>query len=88
VEIKRIEFRPSQSTGIHLHPSPVVGLVIKGSVLFQIEGEAARVVNAGEAFFEPANTRILRFDAQEQGATFAACYLLGPDDRELIKMLE
>jgi len=34
------------------------------------------VLRAGDDFFEPANTRIPHFDAQEQGASFVAHYLL------------
>jgi hypothetical protein len=45
------------------------------------------VLKAGDAFFEPANTKILHFDAQEHGATFIAYYLLGAGETELIKML-
>lgn len=30
-------------------------------------------------FYEPEGTRITRFDGQDAGATFLACFLLGPD---------
>lgn len=90
VEIKEIDFAPSQRTGVHRHPCPVVGYVAAGSIRFQVEGEAPRVLSAGEAFFEPAHTRIRQFDnaSPREPAKFIAFYLLGADDRQLIEMLE
>ena len=52
-----IDFAPAQKTGAHRHPIPVVGYVVKGSITFQIEGQAARTLAAGEAFFEPADAK-------------------------------
>jgi quercetin dioxygenase-like cupin family protein len=38
----------------HRHPSgPAFGYVLEGEMLFELEGEAPRVVKAGEAFWEP-----------------------------------
>jgi quercetin dioxygenase-like cupin family protein len=38
----------------HRHPSgPAFGYVLEGEVLFELEGEAPRVLRAGEAFWEP-----------------------------------
>jgi quercetin dioxygenase-like cupin family protein len=66
----------------------VVGVIIEGSILFQVEREPACTLKPGDAFFEPADTRVPHFDAQEQGASFVAYYLLGADENELIEMLE
>ncbi|HEY4368832.1 MAG TPA: cupin domain-containing protein [Steroidobacteraceae bacterium] len=87
VESKQIDFSPGQKTGVHLHPCPVVGYIASGSVVFQVEGESARTLKAGEAFFEPANKKILRFDALDQPTRFVAYYLLGKNDKELIRNL-
>jgi quercetin dioxygenase-like cupin family protein len=90
VEVKEITFAPGQRTGLHLHPIPVVGYIAKGEFLFQVEGEEARTLKAGDAFFEPAETRIVHFDnasAQAPG-TFIAFYLMDAKDSELITMLE
>ncbi len=88
VEIKEIEFSALQKAGLHLHPCPVVGNVVEGEIAFQIEGQPEKILKAGDAFFEPANTRILRFDNVGPGkAKFVAFYLLGKDDHELIKMI-
>jgi quercetin dioxygenase-like cupin family protein len=39
IEIKQIDFAPSQATGLHNHPCSVVGYIARGSVNFQVEGE-------------------------------------------------
>ena len=90
VEIKQIDFVPRQQTGLHLHTCPVVGYIARGTVLFQIEGEPPRTLKEGDAFHEPAGARILHFDnaSDRDPLTFIAFYLLGPDDRELITMLD
>jgi quercetin dioxygenase-like cupin family protein len=90
IEVKEIEFKPGQATGVHQHPCPVTGYIAEGSVIFQVEGEAAKTLKAGDAFFEPANTRIVHFDnaSATQPMAFIAFYLLGEDERELIRMLE
>jgi quercetin dioxygenase-like cupin family protein len=90
VEIKQIDFAPSQATGLHNHPCPVVGYIAKGTVLFQIQGEQPQTLNAGNAFFEPPNKTILHFDnaSSTEPMTFIAFYLLGENETELIHMLE
>jgi quercetin dioxygenase-like cupin family protein len=90
VEIKEIEFKPGQATGLHLHPCPVMGYIAKGSVFFEVEGEVAKTLKAGDAFFEPANTKILRFDnaSETEPMTFIAFYLLGKDEHELIRLVK
>src|SRR5260370_71682 len=70
VEVAEIRFAANQRTGVHLHPCPVVGLIVTGSVVFQIDGQPERTLKSGDAFFEPANTRILRFDAGDEATTF------------------
>jgi quercetin dioxygenase-like cupin family protein len=89
VEIKKISFRPLQRTGFHLHPCPVVGYIARGSIYFQIEGESAKNLSQGDAFYEPANKNILHFDnsSPTEAADFVAFYLLGKDEKELIRML-
>ena len=78
---------PGRASGAHLHPCPVVGVVVRGTVLFQLEGEPPRVLQAGAAFHEPANARVAHFDAGIDGAIFVAQYLLGPTDHTLVTML-
>ncbi|HZJ60181.1 MAG TPA: hypothetical protein VFD24_07885 [Chitinophagaceae bacterium] len=44
--------------GKHLHPCPVVGYIVSGKVLFQVEGEEKKTLNQGEAFYEQQNKTI------------------------------
>lgn len=46
---------PPNSPGAppHRHSGPAYGYVIKGEIIFELEGEPERVVTAGEAFWEP-----------------------------------
>jgi quercetin dioxygenase-like cupin family protein len=89
IEIKRVELAPGQRTGPHRHPCPVVGHILSGAVLFQIEGRPAKTLHVGDAFFEPATLRIRSFDnlSSREPASFVACYLLGADDDDIIEML-
>lgn len=50
-----VEYPPgSAGAPPHRHPSgPAFGYVLEGEMLFEVEGEAPRVVRAGEAFWEP-----------------------------------
>jgi len=90
VDVRQIDFAPGQTTGRHLHPCPVVGYIAKGTVLFQIEGGPLETLREGDAFYEPAQATILRFDnaSQSEPLTFIAFYLLGAGEHELIRMLE
>jgi quercetin dioxygenase-like cupin family protein len=78
IEIRRIRIVPDYAAGLHVHNGPVVGSIIEGSVVFQVEGEPESVLRPGDVFFEPEGARIARFDAQDAGVTFLAYYLLGP----------
>lgn len=55
-------FKPGQVAPVHTHDAPAVGYVMRGTIIYQVEGEAPRILRAGDAFYEPAGPRILRFD--------------------------
>jgi quercetin dioxygenase-like cupin family protein len=49
-----VEFPPGDpGTPPHRHSGPAFGYVLAGEMLFELEGEAPRVVKAGETFWEP-----------------------------------
>ena len=77
VEIKEVTMAPGQAAPKHFHPCPVVGIVLSGCVLFQIEGEESRLLKEGDAFYEPRHATIRHFDnaSTEKPLTFAAFYL-------------
>ena len=76
VQVRRIQMLPGHAAGLHVHNGPVVGSVVEGSVVYQVEGEPESVLRAGDVFYEPEGARIARFDAGEEGVTFLAYYLL------------
>ncbi|MBU8827351.1 cupin domain-containing protein [Mycolicibacterium goodii] len=60
---------PAGSPGAppHRHPGgPAFGYVLEGEMLFELEGEAPRVVSAGEAFWEPGGDVIHYSDANNR----------------------
>jgi quercetin dioxygenase-like cupin family protein len=78
VQIREIRIAPSQPAGLHVHNGPVFGSIVAGSVVYQIDGQPAAVLRAGDVFYEPEGERIARFDAQADGVTFLAYFLLSP----------
>lgn len=83
-----IRFGPGQKGGLHFHPCPVAGYIIAGTALLQVEGEEPQVLRTGQAFYEPATTRILHFDnhSDTEPLTFCAFYLLN-GEQSLIEMI-
>ena len=73
IEVGDFHFKPGQIAPIHTHTAPAVGYVAKGTIIYQIEGEKPRILRAGDAFYEPAGPRILRFD--NASATEEAIFL-------------
>jgi len=78
VQARRIRIMPGQAAGLHVHNGPVVGSIVDGSAVFQVDGEPETMLRPGDVFYEPEGVRITRFDAQEAGVTFLAYFLLGP----------
>lgn len=62
IEAGSFHFLPGQTAPLHTHQAPAVGYVAKGSILYQVEGEQPVLLKAGDAFYEPAGPKILRFD--------------------------
>lgn len=87
-EIKSVILAPAQKAGYHLHPCPVIGYIVSGTVLFQVEGEAPQTLHAGDAFYEPANQPVLHFDnaSDSEPLHFIANYLIN-NETEIITML-
>ena len=76
VEVRRIRMLPNHPGGLHVHNSPVFGVILDGSVIYQIEGEAPAELRSGDVFYEPEGVRIARFDALDDGVTFLGYFLL------------
>jgi quercetin dioxygenase-like cupin family protein len=62
---------------------------VKGTAVYQIEGEAEQILPAGSTFHEPAGAVIANFGnaSDSEPMTFVAFYLLN-GEQELIQMLD
>ena len=87
-DVREIRLKPGEQGGRHMHPCAVLGYIVEGAAVYQIEGRPAQTLSAGSAFYEPAETIIANFgNASQSGSlTFVAFYLLD-GDHELIRML-
>ena len=72
VESGDFHLKVGQAVPTHTHSVPVVGYVLKGEIIYQVEGKKKTVLHKGDAFYEPAGARILRFDnaSKSEGASF------------------
>lgn len=48
-----VTYPPGAKSASHQHPGPTFGYVVKGSILWAIDGEPAKTLTAGQTFFEP-----------------------------------
>jgi|HubBroStandDraft_1064217.scaffolds.fasta_scaffold282565_1 quercetin dioxygenase-like cupin family protein len=87
-DVREIRMEPGQRVGRHLHPCAVLGYIVEGTAVYTVEGEAAQILPAGSAFYEPADTIISQFGnaSDSQSMKFVAFYLLD-GKQELIRML-
>lgn len=51
-----VTYPPGAESAAHQHPGPTFGYVVRGSIRWAINGEAARVLGPGESFFEPTGS--------------------------------
>ncbi|QNI31363.1 cupin domain-containing protein [Alloacidobacterium dinghuense] len=88
-DVRGIRLKAGQQSGRHLHPCAVLGYIVSGTAVYQIEGEEAQTLPAGSAFYEPADVVIANFGnaSDSEPMTFIAFYLLD-GEQELIRMLD
>jgi quercetin dioxygenase-like cupin family protein len=84
VEIREIRILASHAAGLHVHNGPVLGSIIEGSAIYQIEGQPESLLKPGDVFYEPEGARIARFDATEEGVTFLGYFLLAAGEEPQI----
>jgi quercetin dioxygenase-like cupin family protein len=88
VEIQEATMGPGIKAPLHLHPCPTVGVITEGSISFQIEGQPVQHLKVGDAFYEPVNVRVAKFDNDsDTPAKFVVFYLLGKDEKETVRIL-
>ena len=88
VEIKEVTMGPKQKAPLHFHPCPTVGVITEGEISFEIVGGPVQYLIAGDAFYEPANVRVSKFDNDgDVPAKFVVFYMLGKDEQETVCIL-
>ena len=89
VEIQEVAMNVGIDAPLHLHPCPTVGVVTEGQIAFEIEGEQTHHLKVGDAFYEPADVRVAKFNNDgDTPAKFVVFYLLGENEKETIRILE
>ena len=48
-----VNYPPGVVSAAHQHPGPTFGYVVRGRIRWAINGEPAKVLEAGQTFFEP-----------------------------------
>jgi quercetin dioxygenase-like cupin family protein len=66
----------------------VLGYIVAGTAVYQVEGQAEEILPAGSAFYEAPNNVIANFGnaSDTEAMVFVAFYLLD-GEQELIRML-
>ena len=89
VEIQEVTMNVEIDAPLHLHPCPTVGVVTEGKIAFEIEGEETKHLKVGDAFYEPADVRVAKFNNEgDTPARFVVFYLLGENEKETVRILE
>jgi quercetin dioxygenase-like cupin family protein len=89
VEIQEITMEVGVDAPLHSHPCPTMGVVTEGKIVFEIEGEQGRHLEAGDAFYEPADVRVAKFNNDgDIPAKFVVFYLLGENEKETVRILK
>ncbi len=86
VHVVRLDSRQDSRRDCTSSPVPVIGYVLQGAFTVQVDGQPARTYTEGQSVYEPADTRIDRFDnaSKTAPATLIATYLAGPGQKDLI----
>jgi quercetin dioxygenase-like cupin family protein len=48
-----VTYPPGVTSAAHQHPGPTFGYVVRGRIKWAINGEPAKILDAGQSFFEP-----------------------------------
>jgi quercetin dioxygenase-like cupin family protein len=89
VEIQEVTMNVGIDAPLHLHPCPTVGVVMEGKIVFEIEGGRSQRLKVGDAFYEPADIKVAKFNNDgDTPAKFVVFYLLGENEKETVRILE
>jgi quercetin dioxygenase-like cupin family protein len=72
----KAEFDPGGAIGRHTHPGEELSIVLEGTLVLQIDGQAPRTIKAGESFFIPAGVIHAGKNAGKGKAVVFATYIV------------
>jgi quercetin dioxygenase-like cupin family protein len=88
-DVREVRLEAGQQGGRHLHQCAVLGYIVEGTAVYEIEGEAVQTLPAGSAFYEPAEVVIANFgNASETEPMRFVAFYLKDGEQELITMLD
>jgi quercetin dioxygenase-like cupin family protein len=80
--IVEVTYAPGGQSAEHRHPGFVMGYVLEGRFRFAIEGQAERVLEAGQTFFEPAGVvHSTSANAQQDKPAKILAFMVAPAGR-------
>ncbi|NTV29497.1 MAG: cupin domain-containing protein [Candidatus Omnitrophica bacterium] len=89
VVVQEVTMEPGAKAPPHLHPCPTMGVVTEGAISFQTEGQPVSCLQTGDAFYEPPNVRVYKFDNDGNvPAKFVVFYLLGQYETDTVHILK
>ena len=76
-----VTLKPGQASAPHRHPGPVFGYVIEGEYEWAIDSNKAKVLKAGDTFYEPTGClhRVSK-NPSDKNTTRVLAVVLHPDD--------
>ena len=84
-----LTMEPGQESAPHRHPGPVFGYVLEGEYEWAIDDQPAKVLKAGDTFYEPTGClhRVSK-NPSEKGKTRVLAVVLHPRDAKAIAVPE
>ncbi|RXF69479.1 cupin domain-containing protein [Arcticibacter tournemirensis] len=80
----RIDFEPGKAVGMHSHPGEEVIYVLEGLLEYQIDGEKAVILKAGDVLFIPAGKNHSAKNVGKVKAAELATYIVKKDKPLLV----
>ena len=71
-----VEFQPAGTSGKHTHPGEELGYILEGTLRFEIDGQPARMLKAGDYFMVPMGKVHSATNVGPGGAKVLATYIV------------
>lgn len=89
VTTQEVTFEPGAASSPHRHPGPVFGYVLEGDLEFQAGDAPARLLRAGDTFYEPAMVlHAVARNPSDKARTRVLAVILHPRDAKALVVPE